>query len=227
MSLRSTCRALLLTVLPVYFTAANAATIAPGSAISFSTATDITGANPGTLLDFVQGLVSPGTFTATTRAAVYDRGNGELDFYYQVSNHDDSPNALGRLTMASFATVPVEVLFRTDAFGSFVTGQIAPSTADRGLSGAAIGVDFPACVTQGCSNPPAGKISPGQSSYTVVLRTNAVGYLAGTIGVIDGSAGTASGFQPVPLSGEEPVPEPVTLILTGLGLIWIGAKRLS
>lgn len=203
---------------------ARAVTILPGGATALSGADDITGSLPGFQLVFVQDSVSPGTFSAITRAAVYDRGGGLLDFYYQVSNDDTPQNSLGRLTMAAFDSFAVQVLYRTDAIDQFLAGQIGPAQADRGMTGDVIGLNFPACVAAGCTNPPLSKIQPGQSSYTIVLRTNAIGYLPGFIGVIDGTAGSADGFQPTGLAGEE-IPEPASALMAVCGLLVIAALK--
>ena len=62
-----------------------------------------------------------------------------------------------------------------------------------------------------------GAILPGDTSYTLIINTNAPTYTPGTVGLIDGGGTTEPGFMPAL------TPEPSTLSLLGTGLLAVGA----
>ncbi len=170
----------------------------------------------GTLLAQLVETVTTPTFTGTLRTAVYDgpEAGTNLDFYYQFSNSANSANSVGRVTGYNFDSFTTNVFQTAQAFGVFLAGAIPADSADRDTTGV-IGFNM---LPQGADSH--GKLMPGLTSDTFIIRTNATQYTSGWAGVIDGTAGSAIAFQPA-------VPEPSTnaLILAGLGLMGFIARR--
>ena len=193
--------------------AANATDLTPGHTIS---PVPILGAAPaGTLLDSVSTLITTPTFMGTLRSAVYDGPEAgiNLDFYYQFTNSASSANAIARVTGYDFSGWHTDVYQTAHAFGQFLAGNVTASTADRDTQG-----------TVGFNMPPIGnehgKLLPGMTSDTFIIRTRAQTYFPGWAGVIDGTAGYSPAFSPA-------IPEPETnaLIVAGLGLMGFVVRR--
>jgi len=170
--------------------------------------------NPGgTLLDTLITTLVAATFSGTVRTAVYERpepGAG-LDFYYQFSNDAQSQNAIARLTAASFQGFTTDVFQLSGGFGVFEEGNNPAATADRSSDGKTIGFNF----TAGTENA----LDPGDTSYVLVIRTDAPHYVQGTMGIINGSAESVLAFAPIP------EPETYALMLAGLGLLGYARRR--
>jgi PEP-CTERM motif len=168
--------------------------------------------------------VTAATFTGTAHTAVVATTAGTLDFYYQyqaLTGHD-----VARLTMSDFApNFPGEfitdVVQTSAAFapGGFVAGNQAAATADRGITGKVVGFNF---VDVGLNS--ASKIAPGETSFTLIIKTNATSFTPGFLGAIDGSATSVAAFAP--LAGgpgtSAPIPEPGTMALFAAGLLGMG-----
>jgi hypothetical protein len=157
-----------------------------------------------------------GTNTGFIYSAVYDDA-GTLDFYYQIVNDASSSTALARLTATDFAGFATNSAFRTDGSSltgtGFVDGTLAPQTSDSNIDGSVIGFSF---------YPPTGpptEIAPGDTSYVLIISTDATTYEAGNASIIDGGTDTVAAFQP------GSVPEPASLGLMGLGLIALAGVR--
>lgn len=155
------------------------------------------------------------TWSGTLRTAVVDGPETgiNLDFYYQFSNDASSRDGIGRLTGADFDGFSTNV-YQTAAaaFGFFEAGNQAASTAGRGTS-QVVGFNFP----EGGSN----KIDPGETSWLLIIRTNAQAYEPGLVALTNGTANGFIGYQPVPV----PEPETYAMMLAGIGLLGVIARR--
>jgi hypothetical protein len=196
-------------------TAANAVVLSPGAGI---TALDVF-TPAGVLLESRSTTItaSPGGhWTGTARVAVVDgpEAGTNLDFYYQFSNSANSTDSITRLTGASFGSFITDVRHTNVAsFSFFTAGNQVDSGADRSVSGAVVGFNFEPLGL-------AGRIDPGETSWTMIVRTNATSYTAGTMGILNGVGMTAPAFQPT----TAPIPEPGTWALFAAGLLGLGRK---
>ena len=187
------------------------------------------GTLPGTLLASLSApfVSSLGTEAGTAVSAVYQESGGTLDFYYQLTNNTTAPNCghagqpacdpVSRMTATSFTGFLTSTGFRIDGGGlggPFVNGTVAPVIADRNNVGNVVGFSF---------NPPdSAKIQPGQTSFVLVISTDAKNFTSGNVSVIDGGVTTVASFQPMAST----VPEPASLLLVIGGLIGFVARRL-
>lgn len=176
---------------------------------------------PGTLLDSnsvrftAYDALNVAKYSGVIRTAVYRNAQDTLDFYYQFSNSFGSLDSVGRLTMTNFTGFVTDVGYRMDNFdgaGLFLSATQAALSADRSVSGGTVGFGFGVGGAQ---------INPGETSATLVIRTNAYNYTAGSVTTQNGAVYTASAFSPTGPA----VPEPGTWLLMGLGVAGVAALR--
>jgi hypothetical protein len=146
--------------------------------------------------------------------AVYQQ-TGTLDFYYQIYNDSTSTDALHRNTDTDFTGFLTATAFRTNGStlpgGLFIDGTVAPDLADR-KSNSTVGFDFNGTFF-------GGEIAPGTVSNVILISTNATLYKPGSANVIDGGIASVKAFAPAA------VPEPMSFILLGSGLLCLGLLR--
>ena len=181
---------------------------------------DIFSNTPGTLLASTSSsftaLDNTGVakYNGTVRSAVYRSLGNTLDFYYQFTNNSSSADSVGRLTMTNFTGFTTDVGYRMDNWdgsGIFLTANQAALSADRSSNGGTVGFGFGALSSQ---------INPGETSASLVIRTNAINYTAGSVTTQNGAVWTAAAYAPT--TG---VPEPGTFVLLGAGLVALAAFR--
>ena len=168
--------------------------IVPGGS---SVTVPLTSAAAGTLLATLKSpfsfVTTAGTTSGTLLSAVYQNPSGTLDFYYQITNNASSATSLSRESSNSFTGFATNVAFRTDGStlsgAGFLNGSIPPLTAERDTS--VVGFNF-------VPVPAGTKISPGTSTFVLIISTNAIGFTAGNAEVIDGGAQTVASFRPLP-----------------------------
>lgn len=163
----------------------------------------------GTLVDQASTYINNLAYSGWARAAVYNVG-GYLDFYYQYQADPLSKHGIERLATFDFTGFKVTAFETNAAFGIFTAGTTAADSIDRDITGGVVGTNY-------LPND-NGKIDPGDTSYTVILRTDATKYTLGSLGIINGFASNAAAFAPA-----VPEPETYAMILAGLGLL--GAAR--
>jgi hypothetical protein len=156
-------------------------------------------------------LFSAPTFSGTLTESVWQESPsanplGGLTFTYRLSTNTGAGfTSIERVTGFNFSG------FSTDATYLLTTGSDqAPSGFTRNGSGSVVGFDF---------DPPAVSFDPGESTAMVVIRTNAVGYTAGSINIIDGSSTSVPGFAPIP------EPAAIGLLALGAGALLLRRRR--
>jgi hypothetical protein len=133
--------------------------------------------------------------------------SGTLDFYYKISNSAGSLDGIERISLSDFTGWDTDVDWRIDGLGS-----VAPSYADRQLSGGTVSFNF----TNFPGTP--GLVAPGSESRFIFIKTNATSYTAGSAVLIDGGIASVRAYAPA-------LPEAGALFLFGTGLIGLVGYR--
>jgi hypothetical protein len=174
------------------------------------------------------------TFTGSLRTVVVQNGGGTLDFYYQLSNIASTPgNApadIFRMTIDGFDPFATGVMdFSTNGLtgiagaGAFVLGNKSPRTADRDPS-IGTGVGFGFATTPGTPLFNANNLNAGDTSFFMVVRTNATAFTASTATISGFGTAFAQTFAPTAVSA---IPEPGSALvgLAVMGLCGSGLFR--
>jgi hypothetical protein len=173
-----------------------------------------------------------GDITGTVQQLVVRAADGTLDFYWQVTNAPTSAGAIGSFRVGNFVSPEYDAGWLSH-LPSFVSnpsispyvGDKAPDAAQRFTGAFDSYVNFNFDVFS--SNPNDG-VLPGQSSKFFFFDTTATDYFKTKTAVFDvtnmaqnSSSGLFPAYSPAPI----PEPETYAMMLAGLGVLGVAAKR--
>ncbi|MDB4978475.1 MAG: hypothetical protein JWM56_661 [Candidatus Peribacteria bacterium] len=145
---------------------------------------------------------------------------GGLTFVVELKNDSFSQDSLYRGVWRSFGAYAVSVNYGgPGVYG----GTIKPISFDRSLNGKNIGFDFlpPDMISNN-------GVLPGMASLQLMLRTNATGYMLGSLAVINGATSTEKSFAPTGQIRTVPEPGSISLLVTGvltIGTLGLRSRR--
>ncbi len=150
-------------------------------------------------------------FTGTASGAAYSyEANvipGGLTFVYGISNDLSSVDRIDQVTLSGFAGFTTDVGYISDGV------SYSPTSITRSADGSILRFNF------------AGNdIKQGNSSTTLVVRTNAPFAIPNTISIIDGGVATVAGVGPS-VAGGTGTPEPASLGVLALGGVMLLRRR--
>jgi len=162
--------------------------------------------------------VSPATFHGrlTSEVLAGDPTNplGGLTFVYLIENTSPFPGEIERLTVNSFGGFATDVVYA----GLGGPGILPPTYSDRSVgTGDTVGFSF----VRAPIGP--GTLQPGDSSFLLVVYTNAEKFAPTLASVIDGSVAQAPSYAPTTV-----IPEPASVMLAvigGLSLVMCWRRR--
>jgi len=203
---------------------ARASVLAPGGTVDPLLSTTVAG-DPSLAGTVVASVTSPFSgldvnnvvrFTGILQSHVVQEVGGTLSFYYQVSNDQNSLDAIGQLTNSNFAGWVTDVNYRLDAMAGIAGGSINPGTqqgsyATRSGDGSLVRFHFVPFPVG------AGELAQGTTSLWHVIRTNATAFTLGNTAIINGGNVNVQTFAPIP--------EPATLGLVALGALTLLRRR--
>jgi hypothetical protein len=212
-------------------TPSSAAVVADGT--PFNPGVPLTGtANFGglALSDTTTNFAETGTptYLGTLRTVVVQNGGGTLDFYYQLSNivstPTNAPADIFRMTIDGFDPFATGVMdYSTNGLAGiggalpFVIGNKSPRTADRDPA-IGTGVGFGFANNPGLPLFDPNNLNQGDTSFFMVVRTNATAFTASTATISGFGTAFAATFAPTgPVSV---IPEPGSA-LVGLAIMGV------